>query len=162
MDLTSQATAITYKNNTDDVLICQGMIYMGGSGDDLDGAGGEFEFTMTLGDHTVQPDPQLIWFGTATKTNVFTEQFPLYVGETVTFKIKSPNAADTSVYVRACIIDVGVESIRDDLATVLSRLKVVNVFDEVTVSADNLAAVGVVPQRTGRGEGVYPKGRARR
>lgn len=137
------------------------MIYLGDGVKDLGGTGGEFELTMELGSQTVQPDPQLVWFSTATRTSVFTEQFPLYIGESVTLKIKSPNAADSDVNVHACIVEVGVESIRDDIALVLTKLKVLNVFDETPVSPDNLAAIGVVPQRTDRGEGVYPRGRVR-
>ena len=133
------------------------MIYLGDGVKDLDGTGGEFEFTMLLGSQTVQPDPQLIWFSTATRAAVFTEQFPLYIGETVTLKIKSPNAADTDVNVHACIVEVGVESIRDDLETIIAnQSQVLNVFDERPVPL-NTATVGVYPIQTQTGEGVYPR-----
>jgi len=53
-----------------------------------------------------QPDPQYITFSTATQASVFTEQFVLPVGQTVTAKVKSPNAADTAVWTRCCIYEV--------------------------------------------------------
>lgn len=131
------------------------MIYLGDGADDLDGTGGEFELTMMLGSQTVQPDPQLIWFNTQTRCAVFTEQFPLYVGETVTLKIKSPNGADTSVYVRACIIEVGVESIRDDLARLIAlQSTVTNVFDESTAGSGGTGGgVGAPAPSSGGGGG---------
>jgi hypothetical protein len=134
------------------------MIYLGDGVNDLDGTGGEFELTMLLGSQVVQPDPQLIWFNTATRSAVFTEQFPLYVGETVTLKVKSPNAADNSVYVRACIVEVGVESIRDDLARILAKQnRVLNVWDESAIRSSSLASLGANFETTRRGEGVYPR-----
>ena len=140
------------------MLVCQGRISLGNGVNDLDGSGGEFECTMTLGGQTVQPDPQLVWFSTATRSAIFTEQFPIYIGETVTIKIKSPNAADSSVYVRACIIEVGVESIRDDLAVILLNQRIVlNVWDESEHAGGTAAARGVIPQIEGTGEGVYPR-----
>lgn len=153
LNITSQVTTVTYTNNEADVLVCQGRISLGDGADDLDGTGGEFELTMTLGGQTVQPDPQLIWFSTATRSAVFTEQFPLYIGETVTLKIKSPNAADTSVYVRACIIEVGVESIRDDIARLLVELgRPVNVFPD-TGGGAGAGVYAETPRSGGRGVG---------
>ena len=140
------------------------MIYLGDGIDDLDGTGGEFELTMILDGQTVQPDPQLVWFSTAPRASVFTEQFPLYVGGTVTFKIKSPNVADTSVMVHACIIEVGVESIRDDLAAIqttadgilLAQRSTKNVYDETGTSGGEGSSTGVYPSSGSGGTGVSP------
>ena len=125
------------------------MVYLGNGSNDLDGSGGSFEFTLEFGSRINQPDPQMIYFSTDTQASVFTEQFPLYIGETVYAKIKSPNAADTSVWVRACIVEVGVESIRDDLSLILSRLSTVkNVYDETGGGAGGTAsATGVYPEK---------------
>lgn len=154
--MTSQVTILSWTNTTDEVYVCQGMIYIGDGTDDLDGTGGEFELTMILDGQTVQPDPQLVWFSTALRACIFTEQFPLYVGGTVTFKIKSPNAADTSVYVHACIVEVGVESIRDDLqAVLLNQRSVKNVYDE-SGGGSGGGSTGVYPESgSGSGAGVY-------
>jgi len=155
--LTSQVTILQYQNTEDEVLLCQGLVRLGDGTDDLDGTGGEFELTLMFGSRTNQPDPQLVWFCTAVKATVFTEQFPLPIGETVTFKIKSPNAADSSVYVHACIYEVGVESIRDDLALLFADgRKVVNVYDETGTSGGEGSSVGVYPSTGASGTGVYP------
>jgi hypothetical protein len=123
------------------------MIYFGDGTKDLDGSGGNFEFTMELGSQVNQPEPQIIYFSTDTQASVFTEQFPLYRNETVVIKVKSPNAADTDVYVHACIIEVGVESIRDDLALIIANQRIVkNVYDD-TGGADG----------EGTSRGVYPE-----
>ncbi len=98
------------------------MVYIGDGVKDLDGSGGDFELTLQLGSQVNQPDPQLITFSTATRASVFTDIFSLYVGETVYVKIKSPNAADTDVHIRASVLELGLESIRDDIATIISRL----------------------------------------
>jgi len=105
-DLTSEVTVLTYENTSTDILVCQGTITFGNGVNDLDGSGGDFEITVILGSQTLQPDPQLIWFSTATRATIFSAQFPLPVGQTVYFHVKSPNAADTSVWVRACIYSV--------------------------------------------------------
>jgi len=99
-------TILSYQNTSDEVLVCQGLVRIGNGVSDLDGSGGDFELTLQFGDKTNQPDPQLIYFSSATEASVFTGQFPLPIGETVTFKMKSPNAADTSVWVQACIYEV--------------------------------------------------------
>lgn len=97
---------LSYQNTGDDGLICQGVIHLGEGSNDLDGTGGDFELTLQFGSQVNQPDPQLIYFSTAIRVSVFTVQFPLPVNETVTFKIKSPNAADTTVWTHACIYEV--------------------------------------------------------
>lgn len=99
-------TVLSYQNTSDEVLVCQGLIRIGDGVNDLDGSGGDFELTLQFGDRVTQPDPQLMYFSTATQASVFTAQFPLPIGETVTFKMKSPNAGDSSVWVQACIYEV--------------------------------------------------------
>jgi hypothetical protein len=105
-DLTSQVTTLTYTNSADDVLICQGVVYLGDGVNDLDGSGGDFELTLQFGQQINQYDAQLVRFSTAVRASVFTEQFPLPVNESVTFKIKSPNATDTSVWTHATLYEV--------------------------------------------------------
>jgi hypothetical protein len=81
-------------------------VYLGDGVNDLDGSGGDFELTIEFGGQTNMPDPQLIAFSSGTRASVFTEQFVLPLNEVVTTKIKSPNAADTSVWTHACIYEV--------------------------------------------------------
>jgi hypothetical protein len=88
------------------VLICQGVVHLGNGVNDLDGSGGDFEHTLQFGSQINQYDAQLIRYSTAVRTSVFTEQFPLPIGEAVTFKLKSPNAADSSVWCHACLYEV--------------------------------------------------------
>ena len=88
-------------------MVCQVVVYLGNGVNDLDGTGGSFELTIQFGGQTNMPDPQLISFSSAVRASVFTEQFVLPINETVTTKIKSPNAADTAVWTRACIYEVG-------------------------------------------------------
>lgn len=154
-DITSQATIMSYTNDGDEILLLQGVVILGDGTDDLDGTGGEFELTFMFGSNTNQPDPQIIYFSTATRASVFTEQFPLAINETVTFKIKSPNAADTSVYIHCTLYEVGVESIRDDLLSILVESRVVtNVYD--TTGGATGSGSGVVPSTLGASTGIYP------
>ena len=134
-DLTSQVTVLEYHNTDNEIMVCQGVIFLGDGANDLDGTGGDFELTLMFGNQVNQPDPQLVWFSTATRVSIFTEQFVLPVNETVTFMIKSPNAADTAVYTHACIYEVGVESLRDDMKRIMALIvasgpSIQNVYDE--------------------------------
>lgn len=123
---------------------------------DLDGSGGDFEHTMLLGTHTHQPDPQLIWFDTQTTVMLFTEQFVLPVGEGVTFKLKSPNAADTSVWVNICLYEVGVYSILDELDYIIARLNTTTITTPSSGTGTGGAGGGVYASTTGSGTGVIP------
>jgi hypothetical protein len=105
-NLTSQVQTLQYTNNTDDAMVCQVVMYLGDGVNDLDGSGGDYELTIQFGDQVNMPDPQLVYFSTSTRASIFTEQFVLPIGQTVTTKIKSPNVADTSVYTHACIYEV--------------------------------------------------------
>ena len=104
------------------------MIRLGNSVYSLDGTGGDFELTLQFGDNVNQPNPQLVYFGTDTRATVFTEQFPLPINETVTLKIKSPNAADTSVWIQACIYEVYAKSKMSSIASTDSNT-IVNTYN---------------------------------
>lgn len=149
-DLTSQITVLTYRNTGTEVLVLQGVVEFGDGTDDLDGTGGEFEFTMQFDSQTNMPDPQHITFSTATRASVFTEQFPLPVGQTVTFKVKSPNAADTAVWTRATVYEVGVESLREDILAIVNKQRQTKqIYD------NSSGGGGVYPVTTGSTSGVY-------
>jgi hypothetical protein len=154
-DLTSQVTTLEYTNDGTETMVCQIVVYLGDGANDLDGTGGSFEHTIMFGSQTNMPDPQLINYSTATRVSVFTEQFPLPVGETVTTKIKSPNAADTSVWCHACIYEVGVESIRDELSIISKWTRGKTTVEDDTGGSDGTPS-GVYPETGEPGGGVYP------
>jgi hypothetical protein len=72
----------------------------------LDGTGGNFELTITVGGNTIQPDPQTIAFSTAVRAGVWTTEFPVPANAEVVLKAKSPNAGDSDVDVTAYLYQV--------------------------------------------------------
>lgn len=128
-DITTQETIMTYTNSSTEVLFCQGMIYIGDGNKDLTGEGGEFEFTLQFGSQVNQPDPQLITFSTNLRASVFTEQFPLYVGETVYMKIKSPNSGDTDVHIQASILEIGLQLLSESIQSLIDRMSTIHYVD---------------------------------
>ena len=106
-DLTSQVTVLTDTPDASNPCLCQGLILLGDGAKDLDGTGGDFEITITIGGQTLEPDPQTVTFSTATQTSIFTTAFPVPANAEVVLKVKSPNGADTDVDVTAYLYDVG-------------------------------------------------------
>ena len=119
---------LSYQNTTNEIMICQIVSHFGDGSNDLDGTGGDFEFTLQFGEQVNQPDPQLVRFGTAERTSVFTEQFVLPKNETVTAKVKSPNSADTSVWTHCCIYEVS--DISQYSSAVTGGNTITNVYDD--------------------------------
>lgn len=154
-DLTSQIQIFSYTNNGNEVLVCQGLVAFGNGVNDLDGTGGDFEFTLAFGGVPVQPDPQLLYFGEVETARTFTEQFPLPVGVTVTFKVKSPNAADSNVWVNACLYEVSVESIRDEIDDIQDSLADISAAIASLTAAQRLQ-LNVYDGTGEPGSGVYP------
>jgi len=124
IDLTSQVIVLTHTPSVTDVMECQARIQFGDGTKNLDGTGGDFELTLTVGGVPVEPDPQTITFSTATRNSVITSQFPVPANAEVILKAKSPNAADTDVDVVAYLYDA-------------SRTDVMAISGD-KVSADNL------------------------
>jgi len=112
-DLTSQQTVLTHTPDASHWTRCQGLILLGDGDKPLDGTGGDFEVTVTITldpeegglEYTIQPDPQTIAYSTAVTSGIFTVDFPVPAGAAVTFKLKSPNVADTDVDVTVYLID---------------------------------------------------------
>ena len=100
-DLTSQVTVLTDTPDASNAVLAIGLVCFGDGVKDLDGSGGNFELTITVGGQTVEPDPQIITFSTAVRTAVWTSAFPVPANQEVVIKAKSPNAADTDVDVTA-------------------------------------------------------------
>ena len=109
-DLTSQVTVLTHTPATTVPMLCQGLVYLGDGTKNLDGSGGNFELTVTVGGQTVQPDPQVVTFSSAVRASVWTSVFPVPLNTEVILKVKSPNAADSDVDVTATLFDVASDS----------------------------------------------------
>ncbi len=122
LNLTSQITVLTHTPNASNPILCQGLIKLGSIDDLLDGSGGNFELTITVGGMTVEPDPQIITFSTATAVAIWTSVFPVPANTEVIFKVKSPNAADTAVDVTTYLFDVGQAVVPDVAGTAATAI----------------------------------------
>jgi len=100
-DLTSQVVVLTHTPDVGSPCLVQGYVKLGDGVKDLDGSGGLFEFTITIGSQTIQPDPVQIQFSSATRIMVWTAPLPVPANEAIVLKVKSPNAADSDVDVTA-------------------------------------------------------------
>jgi hypothetical protein len=148
-DLTSQVQVFTYTNATGQDLVVMGIVSLGDGSKDLDGSGGDFELTLEVSGQTVQPDPQLINFSTAVRAMTFTEQFTLYDGDTVNFKVLSPNAADTDVTVKACLIETGSHDTRVDLDAIIADIATLTSTERTVKNvygSDKETSEGVIPE----------------
>lgn len=104
-DLTSLITVLTHTPSATEAMSCQGYIKFGDGTKNLDGTGGAFELTITVGGQTIEPDPQTLTFSTAVRASVWTIPFSVPANEEVILRVKSPNAADTDVDVTAYLFD---------------------------------------------------------
>jgi hypothetical protein len=107
-DLTSIITVLTDTPHATKATLCQGLVLFGDGAKNLDGTGGDFELTVTVGGQTIQPqpDPQAVTFSTAVRSAVWTTIFPVPANTEVILRAKSPNAADTDVDVTAYLYEV--------------------------------------------------------
>lgn len=106
-DLTSLITVLTHTPDASNPCLCQALVLFGDGAKDLDGTGGDFELTITVGGQTIQPDPQTVTFSTAVRGAVFSTKFPVPANAEVVVRVLSPNVADTDVDVTAYLYDVG-------------------------------------------------------
>ena len=107
-NLTSIVTVLTNTPHASEARQCQAYIAFGDGTKNLDGSGGDFEITVTIGGQTVEPNPQVITFSTAVRTAVWTTPFPVPANTEVIIRVLSPNAADSDVDVTATLYDVPV------------------------------------------------------
>ena len=100
LDISSIQTILTHTPDGSNDMLCQAYIVLGSAGEPLEGSGGAFEFTMTIGGQTVQPSPQIAIFGTEPRASIWTSQFLVPTGEAVVITVESPNAdtADVTAY----------------------------------------------------------------
>ena len=143
-NLTSSVTILTYTNDTDNALIAQALAKFGDGTNNLCGTGGDYEFKILYGSNIFQPNPQKITFDTSTRAAVSTEQIVIPRGQTITLQVKSPNVADTSVWVSCCLYDAGDSSLGDELESL-----------EILYTTMR-AQLNVYDARTYPGGGLYP------
>ncbi len=105
-DLTSIVTILTDTPDASSSMLCQAYIVLGDGAKDLGGAGGLFEFTLTIGGQTIQPNPEYVSFGTEIRAAAWTSTFPVPANTEVIIRVRSPDAADTDVDVTAYLYDV--------------------------------------------------------
>jgi hypothetical protein len=103
---TGPITVLTHTPSATKNILCQGVIHFGDGVDDLDGTGGNFELTITVGGQTIEPSPQIVTFSTAVRTMAFTTAFPVLANAEVIIRAKSPNADDDDVDVTAYLYQV--------------------------------------------------------
>ena len=120
-NITSIITVLTDTPNASLPKQCQGLIMLGDGAKNLDGTGGNFEFTVSIDGQIVQPSPQVVNFDTSGRAAVWTGVFPVPANVEVLLRVKSPNAADTDVDVTAFLYDVGLTAanINTEVADVL-------------------------------------------
>ena len=75
--------------------------------------------TITVGGQTVEPNPQVMYFSTATRVAIWTSVFPVPANSEVVMKVKSPNAADTDVDVTAYLFEAAASV---DLTPITNKL----------------------------------------
>jgi hypothetical protein len=105
-NLTAIVTVLTHTPSASVPTICQGLVLLGDGTKNLDGSGGSFQLTITVGGQTIQPNPQTVTFSTAVRSAVWTTMFPVPANAEVVLRILSPNAADTDVDVTAYLYDL--------------------------------------------------------
>ena len=115
-NLTVTVTVLTHTPNVSAAMLCQGLICLGDGVKNLNGTGGSFELTVTVGGQTIQPNPQTVIFGTEVRSAVWTTPFPVSANTEVILRVKSPNAADSDVDVTAYLYDVGQQQTGDAFA----------------------------------------------
>lgn len=146
-DLTATVTVLTDTPDAANARMCHARIVLGDGVDDLDGTGGAFELTVSVGGVLVQPDPLIIGVtATTTRAALYSEFFAVDAGEEVLLRVKSPNGADTDVDVTATLwdanssSDMGITLQRTIIATLASQTS----FTLAAGSADNDAYNGAV------------------
>jgi len=103
---TAAITVLTHTPSATHSLSCAAYIEFGDGAKDLDGTGGDFELTITVGGQTIEPNPQVIEFSTAIRTAVWTLAFPVPANSEVIIQVLSPNGADGDVDVTAYLYDM--------------------------------------------------------
>lgn len=89
---------------------CAVLVKLGDGVKDLDGTGGLFELTATIGGQTLQPAPEYINVGTQVRSALIKAELWVPAGDAVTIAITSPNGADTDVDVTAYLLAMSLKT----------------------------------------------------
>jgi hypothetical protein len=103
---TAAVTVLTHTPHATNHVMCAAHIALGDGAKNLDGTGGDFQLTITVGGQTVEPNPQVVTFSTAVRVAVWTGVFPVPAAKEVIIKVLSPNAADDDVDVTCYLFDM--------------------------------------------------------
>ena len=131
-DLTVKTLVLTATPSTTDDKQCQVYAELGDGVNNLDGSGGIFELTLKIGNQNVQPAPQPYQFGTSPRASIKTNTIVIPANQEVKAYIRSPNAADTNIAVKAYLFEIILlDSVEltidpDDLRNALSGITIPN------------------------------------
>lgn len=100
-DLFATAVVLTHTPSATLPKRCQVVINMGDGANNLDGTGGDFLVTITIGGQTWDGGAHPQTIGTAVRAQLQTTDFSVPANDEVVVTVKSPNAADTAVAVTA-------------------------------------------------------------
>ena len=106
-DLTSLQTVLTHTPDAERPRRCQVHVALGDGAKNLDGTGGLFELTVSIGSQVVQPSSQEIEFEAGPpRAAIDSQPFMVPANAAVLVKVLSPNAADSDVDVTATLYDL--------------------------------------------------------
>lgn len=103
-NITSAITVLTDTPDATGVRVCHAAVFLGDGTKDLDGTGGDFEITITIGGASWGGGPDVTTVGTEVRAVIQTEEFIVPAGAEVVVKVLSPNAGDTDVDVTAYLM----------------------------------------------------------
>ena len=109
-DLSSIQTVYSGIVDSNDHRRVQVLIELGNGSNDLDGTGGAFEVTIISGGQTLNGGIIYNILGTEVRASIETMAFTVRSGDTLTIKLKSPNAGDTTVAVDVYVMDTTLET----------------------------------------------------
>jgi len=145
-DLTGVQTVLTHTPDAANPTLCLGYVALGDGTLNLDGTGGDFELTVSIGGQIAQPGPQTVTFGTDVRAAAFTALFPVPANTEVLLRVKSPNGADTDVDVTATLYAVGpTGALRDiNLDHLMALACAGNVITGAVVDSSALALLAAI------------------
>lgn len=107
-DGSTPVTCLTHTPSASDATLCQAHLVVGDEvGHTLDGTGGDFEVTITIGGVVLATDPEYFQVASSGTSACYTTyNFLVPANKEVIVKLLSPNAADVSVDVTVYLCDV--------------------------------------------------------
>ena len=97
VDISATITVLTDTPDAANARMCHGVVILGTT-NALDGTGGAFELTVSVGGVLIEPDPQILGVSAGATTARFeTAPFAVEANAAVLLRVKSPNGADVNV-----------------------------------------------------------------